>query len=132
MRVVGMLTALTVTIAGCSDETPPDVDMSDEPATAPTQFVLAPPPVDQGQRLFEHHCAMCHAAGSGHPGTMRLALRLGDAHGALLARDDLAPSYVEQILRSGLEMMPAFRPPELSDEDVVAVAGYVAQRYAGE
>ncbi len=131
MRLVAVLTVMTVAIAGCSDDNAIDVGEWDAPAV-PIQFALAPPSDDPGQRLFEHHCAMCHAAGPGHPGTMRLALRLGDERAALLARDDLAPSHVEEIVRLGSQMMPAFRPTELNDEELVAVAGYVAQHYADE
>ena len=132
MRIAVFLTALGATLAGCSDDTAPDAGEWDEPSRAPTMFVLAPPSDDHGQRLFDHHCAPCHAAGPGHPGTMRLALSLGEAQAALLARDDLAPSRVEEIVRSGSQMMPAFRPTELKDEEVTAIASYVAQHYAGE
>ena len=63
---------------------------------------------------------------------MRLALRLGDLKAALLARGDLAPAAVEEIVRSGMQMMPPFRPSEIEDEELAALAAYVAKNYSGE
>jgi mono/diheme cytochrome c family protein len=129
MRVAFLFVAL---IAGCSDGTVPSDATRDKPASAAPQVAQASAPYDRGRRLFDDHCAACHDAGPGHPGTIRLALRLGDAQAPLLARSDLARAVVEQIVRSGSQMMPPFRPTELADEELDAIAGYVAQHYAGE
>jgi mono/diheme cytochrome c family protein len=83
----------------------------------------------RGQALYEHYCAACHAAGEGHPGTMRLSVRADAAHAVLIERRDLRPAYVAGIVRNGLQMMPPFRPSELSDEDLSHLAAFVAQHY---
>ena len=50
------------------------------------------PTAAQGQVVYEHWCAPCHAAGPGHPGTQSLQLKYGGKLPAvLLERTDLAP-----------------------------------------
>ena len=83
-----------------------------------------------GQALYARHCGACHDPGDGHPGTMRLNARVGNDKAVLVQRHDLAPDYVKMTVRNGLEMMPAFRPTELGDADVDAIAAYLAQRDA--
>jgi len=83
----------------------------------------------RGQALYQHYCADCHAAGEGHPGTMRLAVRTDAAHAVLSERRDLPPAYIATIARKGLQMMPPFRPTELSDEELSHLAAFVAQHY---
>lgn len=79
-----------------------------------------------GAALYARHCALCHDAGDGHPGTMRLHARAGPGLAVLLERRDLAADYVAQIVRTGLQMMPPFRPTEISDTDVATLADWLA------
>ena len=132
MRLPLVVIGVVTLIAGCSDDTATPATARNESAGAPTQVTQAPMPSEPGQRLYDHHCAGCHDAGPGHPGTMRLALRLGDLKAALLARGDLAPAAVEEIVRSGTQMMPSFRPTEIEDEELATLAAYVAKNYSGE
>ncbi len=131
MRFASLIIGAIALIAGCTDDTPPHAGARNESASARTQVTQAPAPSDPGRRLYDHHCAGCHDAGPGHPGTMRLTVRVGDLPAALLARNDLAPAAVEEIVRSGTQMMPPFRPTEIVDEELAALAAYVAQNYAG-
>ena len=132
MRLLLVVIGLVTMIAGCSDDPATHASARSESAGAPTQITRGATPSEPGRRLYDHHCAGCHDAGPGHPGTMRFALRLGDLPAALLARKDLAPAAVEDIVRSGMQMMPPFRPTEIVDEELAALAAYVAQNYDGE
>ena len=79
-----------------------------------------------GDVLFSHYCGHCHNPGEGHPGTMRLGIRLAPEHAVLRQRDNLSPAYIKQIVRNGLGMMPPFRPTEISDMELESLASYVA------
>lgn len=82
--------------------------------------------VFRGQVLYQSWCLPCHDAGPGHPGTMALAVRVGEERSVLLERTDLTKDYVGVIARNGLQMMPPFRPTELSDADIEAIWAYMA------
>ena len=43
-----------------------------------------------------------------------------------LDRKELVPDYVRYIVRRGLYLMPPFRPSEISDEELKALATYLA------
>ncbi|HCU88791.1 MAG TPA: hypothetical protein DGR97_02550, partial [Gammaproteobacteria bacterium] len=79
----------------------------------------------QGEDVYGRYCAGCHAAGDGHPGTMRLAIRSGTGKSIITARDDLAPDYIKMVVRNGLGMMPAFRPTEIGDGELNALTRYI-------
>lgn len=79
---------------------------------------------EPGQAIYRQYCGDCHDDGEGHPGTMRLAVRLDNA--VLRTRVDLSPAYVKWVVRNGYQMMPPFRPTEIADSDLDALAAYVA------
>lgn len=110
---------------GCGEKSAPQEKSAAAPIAAPPAVatVLS---LDDGRRVFEHWCLPCHAAGPGHPGTNRLAERLGTENSVLLDRENLNEVYVQTVVRNGFQMMPPFRPTELSDQEVEAVAAYVA------
>ena len=83
--------------------------------------------VSLGEDLYVRYCADCHRAGPGHPGTMRLMARLGATQAVLRERSDLHPEYVQVIVRNGYQMMPPFRPTEITDAELAALAHYVAR-----
>lgn len=84
--------------------------------------------MSQGQRVYERSCAHCHDPGTGpHSGTQMLALSRGEDSAEIRKSANLTPEYVQAVVRNGLQMMPAFRTTEISDEEVAAVAGYVTQ-----
>ncbi len=79
-----------------------------------------------GKALFDHYCAVCHAAGAGHAGTMRLAELRGSANAVLEQRKNLGAAYVRQVVRQGLVEMPPWRPSEIDDAALSQIAQYLA------
>ena len=120
-RSVAILVAASL-LHGCSEDSTP----AGKPVAAPAAVATAaaPVPVD-GKRVFEHWCLPCHAAGPGHPGTNRLAERLGTENSVLLDRENLNEAYVQTVVRNGFQMMPPFRPTEISDRELEALAAFV-------
>ena len=105
---------------GCSDKT-------EEKTIAPAPVLTK---VD-GKAVYDAYCGTCHDAGPGHPGTMRLALRLGEDKSVLTQRDDLNKQYVKTIVRQGIMLMPPFRPSEVSDNELDALADFLANAKPG-
>jgi (+)-pinoresinol hydroxylase len=84
---------------------------------------------ERGAEVFDYWCAPCHDPGPRHPGTQALdALYKGSKPGALEERSDLVPALTEAFVRSGVSIMPPFRKTEISDEDLAALAAYLAPR----
>lgn len=77
-----------------------------------------------GAALYVQHCAACHDRGEAHPGTARLADRW-PKEASLLDRQQLPPPFVRVVVRQGLNLMPPFRPGELSDAELDALAAYL-------
>ncbi|MEL1251309.1 c-type cytochrome [Aurantiacibacter gilvus] len=95
------------------------------------------PQVAQGRQVFEHMCAPCHGQGPGDdgsamlPGTAALAEKYdGTRPGALELRSDLSAPVLSLFVRRGVGAMPAFRASELPDDDIAAVAAYLAANAA--
>lgn len=89
--------------------------------------------VAHGRQVFEQECAPCHGRGPGDdrsemlPGTAALAEKYqGTRPAALELRDDLPAPVLELFVRRGAGAMPPFRPSELSDADLAAIATYIA------
>ncbi len=82
---------------------------------------------NEGQQVYESFCSSCHAEGQGHPGTVRLAIRLGKDRSVLTQRNDLHIDYVKTIVRQGIMLMPPFRPSEITDSELQALAVYLAK-----
>ena len=85
-------------------------------------------PLISGEEIYQRHCVACHAPGPGHPGTMRLAIRLGEDKSVLTERNDLQPVYVKTIVRQGIMLMPPFRSSEISDQELEALADYLGNK----
>jgi mono/diheme cytochrome c family protein len=83
--------------------------------------------VEAGKQLFARKCAECHAPGFGHPGTQQLGWTRGDKGAVLEARTDLVPAYIAAIVRNGLFEMPAFRPTEITDEQLKQLGAYLSK-----
>ena len=110
-------------LAGCSDQDAAQPVLP--PRNAQVDTAAVPPAMD-GRMVFEHWCLPCHAAGPGHPGTNRLAERLGAERSVILERGNLGEEYIKVVVRNGFQMMPPFRETEISDSELAAVAAYVA------
>lgn len=121
--------AKTTGTAAGDAATAPAADSAGEAAVATVATTVTAPVADDhpGAIAFAHNCAPCHAAGPGHAGTMRLGLRLGEAQAVLAERENLAPDYVRAIVRNGLGMMPGFRPAEIPDDTLDAIAAWLAE-----
>lgn len=83
----------------------------------------APP----GKQIFDRHCAACHAAGVGTPGTQQLGWTRGKEFAVLEVRKDLQADYVRFVVRHGLLEMPPFRPTEIDDVQLEQLATYLAK-----
>jgi mono/diheme cytochrome c family protein len=79
-----------------------------------------------GHALFLERCGICHLQGG--TGTFMLGRRLGKQHALLAERTDLQIAYIEAIVRNGLNGMPAFTRVEITDQELEAVAQYLARR----
>lgn len=100
------------------------------PAGAQEDGASAPPPDrdgETGEEVFEYWCEPCHGAGPGHPGTAALEVLYDGAKPALLTeRTDLVPALTRSFVRNGVSIMPFFRKTEISDEELEALAEYLA------
>ena len=85
--------------------------------------------IERGDQVFQYWCAPCHAPGPKHPGTQALdALYRGQKPGALEERTDLVSALTQTFVRTGVSIMPPFRKTEISDDDLAALAAYLAPR----
>jgi mono/diheme cytochrome c family protein len=94
--------------------------------------------LERGKTVFQHYCAPCHADGRGDdgapmlPGTHALHLKYrGEKPGLLEQRTDLPVELIEAIVRNGVASMPPFRKTEVTDEDIAAIAAYLAASARG-
>ncbi len=78
-----------------------------------------------GHAVYVKYCSACHDPGSEHPGTARLADRWPH-QASLLDREHLNAEYVRYIVRHGLNLMPPFRPSEISNDELEALGNYLA------
>ena len=93
------------------------------PPPAPRPITLAARPgVTGGEALYVEHCISCH--GPNGMGTGLLGRRIQPA--LLEARDNLAAAYVVMAARRGIGNMPAIPRGEVSDEELKAIADYLA------
>ena len=82
-----------------------------------------------GKEVFDHYCTYCHGSGDG-PGTLQLSRTRGSDRGLLIQRTDLAPDYIEYIVRHGLRSMPAFVPSDLTDARLKALIAFLTKPQA--
>lgn len=127
--LAGVLT-VTVVVGGCGDDGPvvsPGQDARvvvtpETTTTASTSIEEPPRPSDQGvdgALVFAQHCSGCHGpSGGGGPFAPSLAA-VSDA------------GHVEQQVRTGGGRMPELGS-RLDDEQIAAVAEYVADQIAGD
>lgn len=87
-----------------------------------------------GEQKFDHMCAPCHGAGVGNeghqllPGTEALQIKYQGRLPALLEeRTDLTAEALRVFVRRGTMSMPPFRPTEITDAEIDAIAAYLAE-----
>ena len=93
------------------------------PPPAPRPTTLASrPDATGGEALYVEHCISCH--GPNGMGTGLLARRVQPP--LLEARDNLPAAYVLVAARQGIGNMPAIPRGEVSDDELKAIAEYLA------
>ncbi len=87
-----------------------------------------------GNAVFQHSCAPCHGYGGGDdgrkllPAPTALTLKYKGAKSPYLEeRDDLPYPVLVTFVRYGTWSMPGFRKTEVTDDDVQAIAAYLAE-----
>lgn len=80
-----------------------------------------------GKEIFNKHCVHCHAPGYEYPGTLQLSVTRGKDKGVLEERDDLNADYIRYIVRNGLRAMPPFKPTNITNEELKALADYLVE-----
>jgi mono/diheme cytochrome c family protein len=81
----------------------------------------------RGEEIFVYWCQPCHGPEPIKPGTAALAAKYqGTIPAPLTERSNLTPEFVKLMVRQGLSMMPFFRPTEISNADLDALAAYLA------
>jgi (+)-pinoresinol hydroxylase len=92
--------------------------------------------VERGDAVFQRHCAACHGEGRGDdsepatllPGTLALRLKYrGEIPMLLEQRTDLSAAVLRAFLRNGVGSMPPFRPTTVTDDDIDAIAAFLAR-----
>lgn len=125
MRNLGLIAA-AVALAGCAGVAVAQSAEGEEragPPPMPQPVTMAQrPDATGGEALYVEYCAMCHTANG--MGTGLLARRRADA--LLEQRGDLAAAFVVIAARNGIGNMPAIPRGEVSDEDLQAIAEYLA------
>lgn len=124
-----LLSSLLLACSGAEDDatsrpSSTATETTPTPQPPPAQVALDP---NAGQQVYEHYCVHCHAAGPGHPGTDMLAALYGEEKALIKGREDLNKEYVKTIVRNGLLEMAPFRPTEITDAELEALAEYVVQ-----
>ena len=132
LMLLGMLALAVNVFAG--ESAGPTSAWSTVPAKPDTS--LRDPQRRRGQEVFRARCLICHGpipkevvAGGipPMPGTQALQARYQGKKPALLEqRTDLTPDYITLIVRKGINSMPFFRPTEITNTDLKAVAAYLS------
>ncbi len=94
------------------------------------------PSADTGKVVFDKWCTPCHGAvapagglGDGAlPGTSALRVKYnGELPAVLEERTDLAPEFIETVVRGGLFGMPITRKTEVSDSELEDIIAYLTR-----
>lgn len=75
--------------------------------------------------LFARRCGVCHNPGG--VGAQTLARRLGPERAVLATRGDLTVAFVTVVVRHGLLNMPRLTRVEVTDEELAAIATWLAR-----
>jgi mono/diheme cytochrome c family protein len=84
---------------------------------------------ERGAAVFNNWCSACHSRGPiNAPGTTSLQNKYqGALPAALEDREDLTAALVAFYVRTGVATMPFLRKTELGDDDLEALAAYLAR-----
>ena len=79
-----------------------------------------------GEAIYQANCSHCHDPGMNNPGTQQLTKTRGEENGILIDRDNLVDVYVKTIVRNGLNGMPTFKPTQITESELEALAEFLA------
>ena len=79
-----------------------------------------------GEAIYQANCSHCHDPGMNNPGTQQLTKTRGEENGVLIDRDNLVDVYVKTIVRNGLNGMPTFKPTQITESELDALAEFLA------
>ena len=80
----------------------------------------------RGEQVYDYWCKACHGPEPIKPGTAALQVKYqGSIPATLTERTDMTPEFVSLMVRQGISMMPFFRPTEISDPDLEALASFL-------
>jgi mono/diheme cytochrome c family protein len=91
----------------------------------------SPVPVQgsSGEQLFHRYCWDCHGDGRDRPGTDALQVKYhGNPPARLDQRSDLTADFVIYTVRHGISVMPSMRKTEITDNELKAIADYLAKK----
>ena len=93
-----------------------------------TTLASAQDAAPNGEAVYTHWCAPCHAAGPGHPGTQGLQIKYRgtETNPVLVDRTDLTPEVVKVFVRQGVLSMAPFRKTEITDAELDALAAFLS------
>ena len=95
---------------------------------APLAMAQDAPP-DQGKRVFDAWCGICHGLPNGASGggteTLAALYRDTEIPAQLEDRADLTEELVVTLTREGRNTMPNFRKTEISDSELEALVAYL-------
>ncbi|TIX49858.1 cytochrome c [Alteraurantiacibacter aquimixticola] len=123
--------AAALALAGCAGIAAAQADDAPEAAAAPAPRPGMPQPITMakrpdatgGEALYVEYCAMCHTANGMGTGLLQ---RAGRPQPLLELRDNLPAAFVIAAARNGIGNMPAIPRGEVSDEQMQAIADYLA------
>ncbi len=141
-RLATAALVLSLAMTSVSADPASSADSAWLPLSAERDVVPSDPLEKRGQEVFDQRCAACHGEIPRDvfgprflppmPGTQALQARYrGELPAALEARTDLTPEFIAAVVRDGLRSMPFFRPTELSDDDLEALAAYLTRNRNG-
>jgi mono/diheme cytochrome c family protein len=120
MHLPVRLAALTAMVVPLSTTSAEMVAADAKPAAAGDTLVL------RGRGVYQKWCVSCHGVGQHSPGTAALQVKYQGKLPALLTqRGDLSADLLAVFVRNGISVMPSFRPTEVSNPDLEALAAYL-------
>ena len=79
-----------------------------------------------GQSVFERECQVCHSPGNRFYESLKAAYK-GTEYKTVAERGNFKPEITKHIVRSWGQRMPAFRPTEVTDTELNALAAYLSR-----
>jgi len=134
--LLSVLSLLTATVLVAADAVPAQSSWSR--TTWQADPTLNDPLQQQGQEVFRARCQICHGEIPKEivpgglppmPGTQALRARYkGEKPAVLEQRTDLTPDLIIAIVRNGINSMPYFRPTEVTNAELAALAAYLCRK----